>query len=349
MGFHCSHLSFLSVFVAFSGIVLSCFSVSLIATPPSTWLQTARQLYAAARSLNVEIALISCFVANSLELQYVDRCTADGVRGFLNGCFLDKIYSKNTGITGYKQMSAAGRQDWSNSGSQRSPLRVKVNKAGGRGKASRWQFRAAVNKEKSNSALFPSAGKVKAVSPKPRAACAPQKHRQSSFFSFYHGCAPPFVQDSRDRKQFRPQWKCCFWKANKYGSRRDYFYQIKTWSWGNDYTIFSFVMKFDMQSPGVCRSWIIWIGKKKVVYCCLNHSCNHQNSLPIVQRLLNCAEIWNVDRVNKHPPTQKQFSFQMLIQRFPVKVIRDIFCKFLSSIIQAIFVRLDTVLFHPDS
>lgn len=29
------------------------------------------------------------------------------------------------------------------------------------------------------------------------------------------------------------------------------FYQIKTWSWGNDYTIFPFVMKFDVRSPGV--------------------------------------------------------------------------------------------------
>lgn len=59
-----------------------------------------------------------------------------------------------------------------------------------------------------------------------------------------------------------------------------------------------------------------------------------------MQCLLNCAEIWSVDRVNRCPPTQKQFCFQMLVQRFDVKVIGGIFRGNVSAILPA-FVTLD--------
>lgn len=153
---------------------------------------------AAVRSLNVKIALKSCFVDKSLELN-VDRCRRCQR---LSGRFSDKIISKNTGMTGYKQMLAAGRRFWYivSQGAN-----VQISEWNWTKREAEKKHHAQVNEEKSNSGLFQSAVKVKAVHPKPRMGFALQKQQQSSIISLYHSCVPPFVRDSRDRKQFWPQ------------------------------------------------------------------------------------------------------------------------------------------------
>lgn len=82
-------------------------------------------------------------------------------------------------------MSSAGRSVWSKSGSQQLALREKLNKVGGREEASRWQFKAAVNKEKSDSGLYLTAGKAKVVSPIPRRGPTKQRLWRSLLSSHY--------------------------------------------------------------------------------------------------------------------------------------------------------------------
>lgn len=154
---------------------------------------------------------------------------ADGVRGFRDA-FQIKSFRKTLAWQGYKQMLAAGGRVWYtvSQGSQRSDLRVKPNKAGGRGEASRsskWR--------KVKSWPFSICWKRWRRSiPSQERALPHSQQQRSSIISLYHSCVPPFVRDSRDRKQFWPQWKRCFWKANKYGLRWDYFFPDKNMQLG---------------------------------------------------------------------------------------------------------------------